>query len=353
MMPAIKNSDKKGSFLVPFVIFGAIITLLGLLMLISIKANSFEKTLGDRQLELFDIYQIGEKYLHFVDESVKISMRPALLKISKNGLKKNPDCLKDNSQKYTLWARQDMDSECKPVTKECYPIEDEEKNYFVDSFKPEYMQLLQEFNDKRSSLTDFPAKIPTGSINPKVESIGDKLELVGTATDPILLQGVIAKAPYNLVLRYKVKPSFRIGIDVNFIKDGAYMASKAPQLLMKGDAEIRTNLDNFNAENPALKWKLADYSTPSTSCPHIVGTCNYCDEYLFDFGFNMGCIKEHEGKWVETISYKDVYAAVSVANGKGFYVSDPPSSPPQLKSISYDFGLNWLEETGRRTDCVP
>lgn len=362
MKLVIKGSNRKGSLLVPLVIFGAIITLIGLLMLVFIKGASFEKSLGDRQLELFRIYQVGEKYLHFVDESVKLSIRPALLEISRNGLKKEPNCGKDSSQQYTLWSNDSTDSDCNIVPEICYPSADNEKSYFTDSFKSEYLPLLQEFNSKKSGFTDFTANIPGEFSKLDVEAADDNLELVGTAKDPISIERVEAKAPYNPVLRYKVKPSFRIGIDANFLKEGAELAGKAPLLLRKSDPQIRSILASFNTANPSLKWNLASYLTPPTSCPHTIGTCDYCDEYQ-DVCVACEdnpcckvvrvCVRSHQGKLVETVSYKDVYAVFSVANGKSFYVSDPPSSQPQLKNVAYNFGLNWLEETGRSTTCVP
>lgn len=358
----IKCSNRKGSLLVPFVIFGAIITLIGLLMLVFTKGQSFEKSLGDRQLELFTIYQIGEKYLHFVDESVKLSIRPALLEVSRNGLKKSPDCGKDTGQQYVLWADDSTNSDCNIVPKGCYPSEGDEKSYFVDTFKAEYLPLLQEFNDKKSVLTDFSAKIPKEFTNLKVEKVGDKLELVGIAKDAVSIEKTTDNAPYNLVLRYKVKPSFRAEIGANFLKDGAEIAGKAPQLLRKKEADVRSILGSFNSQNPSLQWALASYSTPGSACSHVIGTCTYkckCVPVKFACGVDNKdtCTGEScetcTGRDVETVSYKNVTAAFSVANGKSFYVSDPPSSPPQLKGISYDFGLNWLEETGSVTKCVP
>lgn len=367
----LKMTAKKGSFFVPLVIFMAIVTLFGLVAVLYFKSENLQETLGDRQIKLLTVYQTGEKYLNFVDESVKLSIKPALLEISRNGLKKSPDCWKDSSQKYVLWANDITDAECNIVPKTCYPAEDKEKekSYFVENFKQIYDTYIDDYNNFRK--TGILDEIPKEYNTLNVEENPTGLELVGIAKNPIVISkynwettGTGALKP---LFEYKVKPSFRQGVGTDFIKDGALMSKQAGQLLelgQKNEKNIQDKLAGYNAlaSNQELQWKLDSYSIPQATCSHNIGTCTYACNCVTVKSPCPGdstktCPTEScetcVGADVETVTYNDYNAAFSVASGKGFYVSDPPSAQPQLKSLDYKFGLSWLEETGRSTSCVP
>lgn len=369
----MRNFGKNGSFFVPLVVFGAIVTLISILGILFLKADRLEgadnEAIGEKQIKLFTAYQVGEKYLHFVDESAKIAIKPTLLEISRNGLKEKPDCLKDKSQKYTLWARQDMDSECKPVTKECYPKEQEEKDYFADVFKNNYGGYIDSYNEKRSQLQTLQIPKEYGVL--KVESDAEQAQIVGFAKEPIVVPLYSYSGKNSrLIYEYKVKPSFRIGIDVNFLKDGTYMTSKAPQLFRRSEVEIGTNLDSFNAENPTLQWNLDSYTTIQSACTYNTGiTCKYvCGQTCSTSqvctpgeGENAQpscsdvttCVPVYcDGTYKRTVSYNEFSSLVSASESAKVLVNNPATSKPEFKNPEYDFGLSWIETTGSSDDCT-
>lgn len=365
-----KISGKRASLLVPISIFVAIATLIGLIALVFIKADKFEESLGDRQLELFRIYQIGEKYLRLVDGAAVIAVKPALLKVADTGLKKSSLCgsYVDKGKAYTIWISQslDADSACEPKSIVCYPDAQETKEYFAASFRPEFEPIIKEFNANTKIvsvsqiLSGFSANIPeeyefyVGS--------GVKPTIVGIAKNPIVLEYFSVKKPSQLTIRYKVTPSFTEPIEINFLQDRANLVDVAEQLFgkPKKDAEdLISSVDNANG----LDWDFA-YDTgskpSSPPCTHSVGPCSCCKTVATceERDADGNCVKEgtseepvRDGTSRRTVPYDIFNVTMSVkvndpessTGHKQFFVYDEAAKKVVPKELEYMFALNWVE----------
>ncbi len=353
--------NKKGldyySPLVAIVGVFVLIAVLGMVMLKQYRLAA-EFDLGREQLRLFHTYSTADKMLSFVDDSARLSLERAAYKYGKSGFHSSaPVCGSSNG--FNLWTREQSlkQNDCVPQLMPCYPDEAAMNPTFRSFFSAALESFVKSFNDTGGFEVDKKKVELPFDYEFELQPVSGRTEVVGISGEPVTITSAAANP-----LKYEIKPNFRESITPDVIADGNAVVSKAPQLLRKKKDEIISTLGSFNSQNPALQWKLASYSTPPTSCPHTIGTCTYCDEYQDVCvaceddpccSITPICTKSHEGEEVEVVSYNDVYVVFSVANGKSFYVSDPPSSQPQLKGISYDFGLNWLEETGRSTTCAP
>lgn len=347
--------------------YSPLIAIMGILILGAILSNLFvrqynlasEFDLGREQFRVLIAQSYAEKALLFVDDAAKLALEKAAYSYGKNGFYQSaPSCGSSNG--FNLWTKEQSLTlnGCAPQQTPCYPTEGVMKSTFQSFFSIVFESFVRSFNEKSGlKAEDSSISIPFSYEPFTLSPVAGRTEVIGNPKEPISLT-----ATKTNKLVYEIKPSFRESLTPDIIADGNEIAGKAPQLLRKNENEIRLSLASFNSQNPGLKWNLASYTKPSTTCPHTVGTCTYCDEYgnaCVACEDNPCCstvpvcVRSHEGSLVEIVSYNDIYAAVSVANGKSFYVSDPQSSQPQLKGISYDFGLNWLEETGRSTRCDP
>lgn len=358
-----KGFGRKGSFFVPLVVFGAIVVLISLLGLMYAKSQALkggEKAIGEKQTKLFTVYQFGEKHLFFVDESVKKASRAALLETAGSGLTESGTCGKAGSR--SLWVKQSMDSGCNPVTTPCYPTDDESKLYFAKAFKKNYDFYIDSYNSFRDKA--LFSEIPKDYSEVKVESYGDGLRLIGKAKEPVTISGYgwEQKPQPRTLFEYRVKPSFNEPVEVNFREDNVKLVSEAQQLFgkTKEDSEKKIGeLNNFGA----LKWSFAGYSSPGHSppCSFVVEPagcpyeCNCKPETdCEDDNPKTTCGRECETCYydkVETVTYNDVTALFSADTGKKFPYHDPASKKVVMESLSYDFGLSWIEVTGGSTNC--
>lgn len=340
--------------------YSPLVAIMGVAILGLILTNLFVKQynlasefdLGREQFRIMLTESSAEKALLFVDNAVRLALEQAAYKYGKNGFYQpsqnefyQSSSLCGNSNGFNYWTKEQSlkQNGCVPQMTPCYPEEDTMKSTFRSVFITALVNYVSGFNEKSGLDVEGDKVFIPFNYDFTISPVAGRTEIIGKSKELI---SITAAKTNKLV--YEIKPSFRESITPDVIADGNDIATKAKQLLRKKNDELSSTLNSFNSQNPALQWKLASYSTLPTTCPHAVGTCPYCDVSGRD-----GCISSHEGKLVETISYNNVYAAFSVANGKSFYVSDPPASQPQLKAVTYDFGLNWLEETGRSTICVP
>ncbi len=383
--------QKKGSLLIPLTIFFAIAMLAGLIALTLVKFGTFEKSLGDRQLELFTVYQTGEKYLHYVDESAKLAIKPALLKTGQAGLKKVPGCGSFGaSQQVNLWSRENMDADCKPQPQPCPPSSEEAKQLFVDYFKPEYEAYINAFNNRQFSIGSLSSKIPIEYSSISVSPNG--LQVFGVASGSVVIESVDFKNTNKLKYKYSVKPSFTQPLDENFVEDGSYMAAKAAQLQPLGPnaGQLSAQMSRFNSESQKYKWSLEGNKIVEVpdSCRKVTGTCTYpcrCVTVTFpcpaasgsgggdsgggsggggEGGGGSGAAAPAEvamcsattcqtciGTAVEITTFNNRYAPISVDTGKVLYVYKDSSKKVEPASMTYKFGLGWIDSIVRTPDC--
>ncbi len=373
-----KISGKKASLLVPISIFVAIITLIGLIALVFIKADQFEKALGDRQLELFTVYQTGEKYLHLVDNAAGIAVKAALLKVAETGLKKSSPCgnYVDNGKAYAIWAVQGLDAACQPesVPVPCYPDPDtqEAKVYLADTFKPEFEQIIKDFNAKKGIAGGFSENIPEEYEKFYIGN-GVKPTIIGIAKNPIVLERVSVKKPYPIAIRYKIKPSFNEPVEVNFLEDSTNLISEAQKLVGKPKDEVTALVKAADGQN-SLDWdeNFAYSTSEQAPCSYQSGSCSCCEtvetceEYEFgemgnpvlDENGEQVCKKKgssevpvDDGTEYARVPYDIISTPMSVkvndpdsgTGHKQLFVYDADAKKVVPKELEYRFALNWAE----------
>ncbi|MBI3036200.1 hypothetical protein HYY73_00365 [Candidatus Woesearchaeota archaeon] len=354
---------KGGSFFVPLVVFGAIITLISLLGILYVKSEAIkggDKTIGEKQAKLFTVYQLGEKHLFFVDESVKKASEDALLEASRTGLEKEGSgCGKLGDD--LLWAKQAMDSNCNPEAIPCYhyPSDDGAKLHFSDTFKGYYGSYIDSYNGHVDKALFNEIRKDYDSL--KIESNGNGISLIGKAKERITISsyGWEQKPPLRPLFEYKITPSFNEPIEGNFVQDSANLVNVAKELFGKSKDEV-TKLVKAADGQSGLDWDFAYDSKPSSPCTHSVGSCSCCETVTTceekDEGGN--CIKEGtsevlvgDGVLKESVPYDSIAVPMSVkvndpASGTGhtqFFVYDKATKKVAMKELEYRFALSWVE----------
>ncbi|MBI2145021.1 hypothetical protein HYU18_01725 [Candidatus Woesearchaeota archaeon] len=347
--------DKKGSILVPLTIAFAIFTLIALLVLVFAKGAQFDKHLGDRQLELFNIYQSGEKPLYFVDEAAAKSADKALLEVAANGLKASTDCGMYDT--FRLWAMGSMDGSCSPVQKSCYPDDgDSHRKYFAYVSRQNLYGYIDDYNSNPDNYA-----IPKDYADFELVESSGKLQLVGTANAPVVVSLVDVKTG-NPAVEYGMKPSFRQDVDIDFVADAQNLVATSEQLIKKAEGDARSIIeaaDNLNG----LDWDEGfSYKKEQYSCTHDVGSCSCC---VIEETCESGEVDPETGEFVctkkgssivpvgdgtlyESVPYYlvDIPMSVKVLDGgshRSFYVYDGAAKKVVPKEVEYRFGLDWVE----------
>ncbi|MBI2550524.1 hypothetical protein HYV83_05095 [Candidatus Woesearchaeota archaeon] len=359
---------KGGSFFVPLVVFGAIITLISLLGILYIKSEAIkggDKTIGEKQAKLFTVYQFGEKHLFFVDESVKKASEAALLEVASSGLEKeNSDCKKSGDD--ILWAKQEMGSDCNPAAvTPCYPSEGDNNRHFNETFKKYYDSYIDSYNGLRDK-TLFN-EIPKEYASLNVEGGGSGIDLVGKAKDHITISsyGWEQKPPLRQLFEYNITPSFTEPIEVNFVQDSANLVNVAKEIFGKPKDEVTKLVKAADGQN-GLDWdeKFSYNKAESPPCTRSVGSCSCCEtvetceEGETDKDGKFVC-KKHgtsdvpvgDGVLKESVPYDSIAVPMSVKvndpeSGSGhrqFFVYDEAAKKVVLKELEYRFALSWVE----------
>jgi len=115
--------NKKGALLfAPLLLILMVVGLLYAYSEISARYKEFNKEIGEKQFELINIYQEGEKALFYIDQSAKYSSYQGIYDLAKNG-----GCSSGNIYgTYRLWT---VDS---PKPGICFPSIQDSKNGFFD-----------------------------------------------------------------------------------------------------------------------------------------------------------------------------------------------------------------------------
>ncbi len=350
--------------------YSPIIAIMGIFILGAILSNLFVKQnklsadfdLGREQFRILLAGTSAEKAMLFVDNAATLSLEHAAYKYGRNGFYEDVSpCGSINS--YSLWEKEVSltQDECIPKSiGPCYPSSNEMQSTLLSFFGSNFNDGVSAFNSNSGLKVEGNNVVIPSSYGFTISPAAGRTEITGKSSQPV---SIVAAKTNQLV--YEIKPDFRESIAPDVISEGSEVANKAPQLVRQSSNGVNTMLNSFKSANPALQWKLDSYSSPQTSCSHNVGTCTYdCNcvtvENPCPDDNTKKCTSEScetcVGTNVETVTYTDYNAAFSVtdvASGKGFYVSDPPSAQPQLKSLDYRFGLSWLEEKSRGTACTP
>lgn len=366
----IPTTKKRGSYFVPVSIFGAIVVIISLLVVLFLKADRLGSDgtcgknacgIGERQIRLFTVYQIGEKYLSFVDGAADKAIATALLKVADAGLKKNADCgtlVVSQKGQSVLWAKDKLDSQnrCAKISAQCYPQAADLEPYFAEAFKPEFSSYIDSYNKERGKKF-FREEIPNDyesvkfrAASPGTSDVSGKLKLVGVAAKPIVISdGIVSPDGKSVttLLEYKVKPSFAQEVPQDILADLPGLVSNAGALLHLSRESAEEMLSQYNSKG--LQWSLEEYYRQSLSCVYQEGSCSYkCGENCGE----EGCTPVYcSGTVIKAWDYDDVASALSVGTGKSYFVSGPASGSISQKELAYRFGISWIENERCTQTC--
>ena len=198
--------SKKGAvlFSIILVVFMVVILLYAWGLLAS-KYKKFDKNIGERQYQLINIYQKGEKALFYIDQSAKYSLQQAVYELGKNGgiseieTEENEAPFNDECGKfygYTIWYDVDKNQQGSNVKIDCTDNEETK------------LGLKHIFNENLNQyIINYPYNIPTDNYN---YEISGNLEMTGKAIYPvyfdILKEAAAKEKEINIPEGLKVEP---------------------------------------------------------------------------------------------------------------------------------------------------
>lgn len=205
------------------------------------KTIKFSSKTGEIQSEMIRSYDGGEKALIFVDQAAKYSIYESVYLLGEKGGYFNVPVCKyypDDSAEYTLW---------KEIDNLCYPKKSDIRKSFNLFFN-------EQFNDYAEKYTS--ALIPTNNYDFNFDDGGNELEIIGIATQNIL----ISKENLN----YSLKPSFKAKTSYKFISKFDEYVNKTKEIenniidcLIRGsgkpDDDDLTTCSDIKMENYEIK----------------------------------------------------------------------------------------------------
>lgn len=186
--------NKKGALLfAPMLLILMIVGLIYAYSEISAKYKRFNKEIGEKQFELINTYQEGEKLLFYIDQSAKYSAYQGVYDLAKHG-----GCSSGNEYNgYRLWA---VDS---PRDGICYPSAENSKNglfHFVSNNLNNYLsKYYAKFNKPIFPSNNYDFALEDGTI-------------IGIAKSPLVLPITDKKSGSELG-RYSIKAPFKVNIE--------------------------------------------------------------------------------------------------------------------------------------------
>jgi hypothetical protein len=196
---------KKGALLfAPILVIMMIVGLIYAWATIVGKYNAFDKKIGERQFELIDTYQTGEKVLFYIDQSAKCSIYQSIYDLAKNG-----GCSNGNKYVgYTLWVG------------ECNPDSESSKTGFLNVFSDNLNNYLSEYDSVELPLDNFNLNLDNG-------------QLVGTGIEPLKIPiEQISRRTSGQIGFYSIKPTFKQSVDYDF-SDYDELKENAEELIDK------------------------------------------------------------------------------------------------------------------------
>jgi hypothetical protein len=254
--------NKKGALLfAPAMLILMVVGLLYAYSEISARYKEFNKEIGEKQFELINTFEEGEKALFYIDQSAKYSAYQGLYDLGKSG-----GCyLGESYDGYRLWTAD--------IPKEgvCFPSAQDSKNGFFDFFSNNLNRYLSAYS---------PLGLPLNNY----ELSYDGTELIGIAKDPLKLP-IIDKSGLNFGT-YSIKAPFKTDI-VNYdfidydtlrLKSLAYIDAckdRAPLVCVDGKKSEIFDDNEFKLECPGnmLENKFLDYIWDSETRYSVYGFC--------------------------------------------------------------------------------
>lgn len=297
--------NKKGALLfAPMLLILMIVGLIYAYSEISARYKEFNKEIGEKQFELINTYQKGEKAMFYIDQSAKYSTYQGIYDLAKNG-----GCSAgDMHNEYRLWA---VDS---PKPGICFPSITDSKNGFFDFFTSilnNYMSNYKSFN------------LPQNNY----ELSFNGAALVGIAKDPLKLPIIEDISSKNIGI-YSIKAPFKVNLENYDFSDYDKLKSKAQEVINKcGNA------------NPAYPKRVP------FNCVNEQETKNI---FSYESLALSNCI---DGKKpVEFLEYKwdpdirsSIYGFCAKSSNPKVYAYEEADSTIGLKDITYRFALSFQD----------
>ena len=271
---------------------------------ISARYKEFNREIGEKQFELINTYQKGEKALLYIDRSAKYSSYQGIYDLAKSG-----GCsFGKEYNMYRLWTVNI------PIQGVCFPSIQDSKNGFFDFFKSILNKYLQSYN---------VLNLPLPQNNYELSFNG--AALVGIAKTPLaipIIEGISSK---NLGT-YSIKAPFKVNIENYDFSDYDKLKSKAQDVINK--------CGNANQANP---------KRVPVNCVNEPETKN-----IFNYE-NLALSACIDGKKpVEFLEYKweldvrsSIYGFCVKSSNPKVYAYEEADSTIGLKDIMYRFGLSF------------
>lgn len=176
--------NKKGSILVPFIVFITVLALISALVTLSTKygvrdAEGLVRVIGEKQAEVFKIYQRGENALFYVSQSAKLTSEKTLEDLAA----KDSGC--GVYFGYGLWSNR---------TTRCFPVKQDVENKFKSSLSSNINAFLFQYQDA--------AIAPFNTIELSHNSL---LKIIGRSSHDLVIS--TAKTYSNVLVTHYYAPS--------------------------------------------------------------------------------------------------------------------------------------------------
>ena len=291
----MKMPNKKGAIifsplLVVFMVIGFLIAWSAIMG----KYGAFDRKIGEKQFELINTYQEGEKAMFYIDQSAKYSSYQAIYDLGKSG-----GCISGEIHDgYRVWT---INSPRQGI---CFPSTQDSKNGFFDFFSNNLNGYLSEYSPLGLPLNNYELSF-------------DGTTLIGTAKEPLNVPIIKDKSNGNLGT-YSIKAPFKVDIG---------------------------NYDFIDYE--ALRLKSQEYIGACDNRAPLICVDEKKSE-IFDAGnFRLGCPNAPETAFLDYIWDSDVrssiYGLCVESNDNRIYAYEPDDGNVDLRNIEYRFALQFQD----------
>lgn len=240
----MKMKNKKGALLfAPMLLILMIVGLIYAYSEISAKYKPFKRGIGEKQFELINTYQKGEKAMFYIDQSAKYSAYQSIYDLAKNG-----GCIGgDIYSKYRLWT---VDS---PKPSICFPSAEDSKNGFFDFFS----NMLNDY------LSKYEPTKPLSGISKLYDLSFKDGNLIAAARLYLNMPIIQKKEGLESPGTYTINTSFKVNLKKYDFSDYDKLKSRAREVIRKCEKRVPVNCANeeeskkiFSYENLILSMCL-------------------------------------------------------------------------------------------------
>jgi len=199
---------KKAALLfVPLVVVFFVVGLIYAWSTLTSKYVGFNQQIGEKQFDLINSYQKGEKTLFYIDQSSKYSSHQAVHELAKKG-----GCNEGNNYLgYAIW-----DIKGNSQNNNCVPEKESAKNLFLDLFPENLDTFLSKYE---------PTQIPKKNYKLNFKNNN----LVGIATESLNI--LINNKDNEKIGQYSIKPNFKVNLNDYDFSDYDTLKKSAEKLL--------------------------------------------------------------------------------------------------------------------------